>query len=116
VAVFDAIQPGQQIALLALVSTALSDAAVPASPLKAATEGALAAAFAQVRAGLKVELDAGDKAECPTLILSVIGDDAGRDGPLLDAKDTDWDEWDLLIEEVEVRHERRQTGSARSPA
>jgi hypothetical protein len=102
-AVFDTHQPGQQIALLALVGIALSVAATPAPPLTAATEGALAAAFAQVRAWLEVELDASEKAECRTLILAAVGDDAGRDGPLPDAKDTDWDEWELLIEEVEAR-------------
>src|SRR4051794_34540914 len=56
VRVFDVLQPGQQVALLAYVGTALSDPAVAAPPLTAATEGAVAAAFAQLWAWLEVEL------------------------------------------------------------
>jgi hypothetical protein len=100
---FDVLQPGQQVALLAQVGTALSDPAAPAPPLTAATEGALAAVFAQLRAWLEVELDAGDSTECRKLLLGAIGDAAGRDGPLPEPTEADWGEWELLIEEVEAR-------------
>lgn len=103
VRVFDSLQPGQQVALLVLVGTALSDPNVPAPPLTAATEGALAAVLAQVRAWLEVELDAGEGTGCRRLILAAVGDAAGRDGPLPEPSVTDRDEWELLVEEVETR-------------
>jgi hypothetical protein len=103
VPVFDVLQPGQQVALLAQVGTALSDPASPAPPLTAATEGALAAVFAQLRAWLEVELYDADKAECRRLILGAVGDAAGRDGPLPEPTESDHNEWELLIEEVEAR-------------
>src|SRR6476620_6183242 len=80
VRVFDALQPGQQVALLAQVGTALSDPAVPAPPLTAATEVALAAMFAQLRALLDVEPDTAEKSECRRLILGAVGEVPGRDG------------------------------------
>jgi hypothetical protein len=101
--VFDALQPGQQVALLAQVGTALSDPAAPAPPLTAATEGTLAAVFAQLRAWLETELYDGEKAECRRLLLGAVGDAAGRDGPLPAETEPDAGEWELLIEEVEAR-------------
>jgi hypothetical protein len=103
VRVFDVLQPGQQVALLAQVGTALSDPAAPAPPLTAATEGALAAMFAQLRAWLEVELDAGETTECRRMILGAVGDAAGQDGPLPEPTETDAGEWELLLEEVEAR-------------
>src|SRR5207245_4716572 len=93
----------QQVALLAQVGPALSDPSVPAPPLTAATEGALAAVLAQVRTDLEMELDARDSTECRRLILAAVGDVAGRDGPLPEPTAADWDEWEMLIEEVEAR-------------
>jgi hypothetical protein len=103
VTAFDALQPGQQVALLARVGTALADPVVPAPPLTAATEGALAAVLGQVRAWPEVELFDGDKTECRSLILAAVGEDAGRDRPVPDAGEADWDEWEVLIEQVEAR-------------
>ena len=100
---FDVLQPGQQVALLAQVGTALSDPATPAPPLTAATEGALAAVFAQLRAWLEVELDTGETTECRRLILGAVGEAAGRDGPLPEPTESDQGEWELLFEEVEGR-------------
>jgi hypothetical protein len=59
--------------------------------------------LAQVRAWLEVELDAGETTECRRLILAAIGDAAGWDSPLPEPTETDQEEWDLLIEEVEAR-------------
>jgi hypothetical protein len=103
VRVFDVLQPGQQVALLAQVGTALSDPAGPAPPLTAATEGAVAAVFAQLRAWLEVELFDGDKAGCRRLILGAVGEPAGRDGPLPQPTEANAGEWELLVEEVEAR-------------
>jgi hypothetical protein len=100
---FDALQPGQQVALLALVGTALSDPSVPAPPLTAATEGALAAVLEQVRTGLETELGAGHSTACRQLILAAVGDVAGRDDPLPAPTETDPDEWELLVDEMESR-------------
>lgn len=100
---FDVLQPGQQVALLAQVGTALSEPVVPAPPLTAATEGALAAVFAQLRTWLEFELYDADKAECRRLLLAAVGEDAGRDGPLPEPTEPDVGEWELLIEEVEAR-------------
>jgi hypothetical protein len=103
VRVFDMLQHGQQVALLAQVGTALTEPAVPAPPLTAATEGALAAVFAQLRAWLEMELLDGDKTECRSLILGAVGEATGRDVPLPDPRDTNGDEWEMVIEEVEAR-------------
>jgi hypothetical protein len=103
VRVFDVLQPGQQVALLALVGTALTDPAAPAPPLTAATEGASAAMFAQLTAWLEVELDTGEETECRRLILAAVGEAAGCDGPLPEPTETDPGEWELLLEEVEAR-------------
>jgi hypothetical protein len=104
VRVFDVLQPGQQVALLALVGTALSDPTVPAPPLTAATEGALAAVFGLLRAWLETELaGAGgtdDPAHVRRLVVEAVGDAAGRDSPL---PEPDAGEWEMLIEEVEAR-------------
>ena len=104
---FDALQPGQQVALLAQVGTALSDPHVPAPPLTAATEGALGAVFALVRAWLEMELAGaageGDPAHVRRLLLGAVGEAAGRDGPLPEPTEADWAEWELLLEEVEAR-------------
>jgi hypothetical protein len=101
---FDALQPGQQVALLALVGKALSDPTVVAPPLTAATEGAAAAVLAQVREWLLGnELADTDRTECRRLILAAVGEVVGRDHPLPALTDTDPDEWELLIDEVEAR-------------
>jgi hypothetical protein len=105
--VFDALQPGQQIALLAQVGAALSDPEVPAPPLTAATEGALAAVFALLRAWLEAELEGAvggrDPAHVRGLLLGAVGQAAGRDGPLPEPTEADVPEWELLFEEVEAR-------------
>jgi hypothetical protein len=100
---FDALQPGQQLALLAMVGTALSDPNVPAPPLTAATEGALAAVIDQVRTDLEMELDGGDSTACRRLILAAVGEVAGRVYPLPAPANRDWDEWEIVIDEIESR-------------
>jgi hypothetical protein len=100
---FDVLQPGQQVALLALVGTALSDPSVPSPPLTAATEGAVAAVLAQVRTDLELEFDAGDSTACRRLILAAVGEGAGREYPLPAPTVSDPDEWEILIDEVEAR-------------
>lgn len=100
---FDALQPGQQIALLALVGTALSDPAVPAPPLTAATEGAVAAVFGEMRDWLDIELEAGDSQECRWFIWGAAREAVGRCRRLPDPSDADPDEWEMLIDEVESR-------------
>jgi hypothetical protein len=100
---FDVLKPGQQVALLALVGTAVSNPTVPAPPLTAATEGALAAVLAQVRAELEMELDASDSTACQRLILGAVGNPAGRDRPLPAPADRKWGEWEMLIDEIESR-------------
>jgi hypothetical protein len=55
VRVFDALQPGQKVALLAQVGRALVDAHQSAPPLTATTEGALAAVLFFVRAVVWLE-------------------------------------------------------------
>jgi hypothetical protein len=100
---FDALQPGQQVGLLALVGTALSDPSVPAPPLTAATEGTVAAILAQVRTDLEMELDADDSTECRRLILDAVGDVPGRDHPLPAPTESDPDEWEMVIDEIEAR-------------
>jgi hypothetical protein len=100
---FNVLQPGQQVALLATVGTALLDPSVPPPPLTAATEGALAAVIDQVRTDLEMELDGGNSTGCRRLILEAVGDVAGREYPLPAPADRDWDEWEMLIEEMESR-------------
>jgi hypothetical protein len=101
---FDTLQPGQHVALLALVGKALSDLSVPAPPLTAATEGALAVIFVQVREWLlEIELTDNDPTDCRRLILAAIGDSVGRDYPLPAPTDADPDEWEMLIDEIEAR-------------
>ena len=56
VRVFDDLQAGQQIGLLALVGKALTDPNMPSPPLSAATEGTLAAIFAMLRGWLEGDL------------------------------------------------------------
>src|SRR4051794_19802651 len=102
VRVFDDLQPGQQIGLLALLGRALTDPTMPSPPLSAATEGALAAIFAMLRGWLDVEIDVGENTTIRQLILGAVGD-AARDDPLPAVADKDADEWDMLIEEVEDR-------------
>jgi hypothetical protein len=105
---FDCLQPSQQVGLLAEVGRALSNPDVPAPPLTAATEGALAAVLAIVRVILRLELDgpgylAGGPTAWRRLVLGAVGDPAGRDDPLPAATDADPEEWDLPLEEVESR-------------
>lgn len=102
VRVFDDLQPGQQIGLLALVGTALTNPMMPSPPLSAVTEGTLAAIFAMLRGWLDVEIDVGEQTTIRQLILGAVGE-AARDYPLPAVTDKDADEWDMLIEEIEDR-------------
>ena len=102
VRVFDDLQPGQQIGLLALVGKALTDPNMPSPLLSAATEGTLAAIFAMLRGWLDVELDAGEQIAIRQLILVAVGNDE-RDYPLPIVTNPDGDEWKILLEEVEDR-------------
>jgi hypothetical protein len=108
VRVFDALQHGQQVGLLARVGRALSDPDVPAPPLTAVTEGALAAVFAVLLAGLDLELAAAglpgfDPAGVRRLVLEAVGGSAQRGDPPPAVTDPDPHEWDLLMEEVAGR-------------
>src|SRR4051812_14309156 len=55
VAVFDVLQPGQKLALLADVAQALRDPAIPTPRHTAANEGAVAAVYTTVRLLLEQE-------------------------------------------------------------
>jgi hypothetical protein len=105
---FDALQYGQQVGLLAQVGRALSDPGVPAPPLTAVTEGAVAAIFAVLRAGLDLELTAAglptfDPTGVRRLLLAAVGNAHGQDDPRPAVTDPERHEWDLLLEEVEGR-------------
>jgi hypothetical protein len=102
VRVFDDLQHGQQIGLLAIVGKALTDPTMPSPPLSAATESTLAAIFAMLRGWLDVEIDVGAHTTIRQLILGAVSEVA-RDDPLPAPADKDEDEWDMLIEEVEDR-------------
>src|SRR5215207_9979609 len=108
VRVFDSLQHGQQIGLLALVGRGLSGARVPAPPLTAATEGAVAAVFAVLRAGLDLDLAAAglpgfDPTGVRRLILGAVADAGGRDDPPPAVTESDPGEWELLLEELQSR-------------
>jgi hypothetical protein len=107
VRVFDALQPAQQVALLALVGAALSDPQAPAPPLTAATEGTLGAVFDLLRAWLEMELAGaageGDPTHVRRLLLAAVADAGGRDGTVPEPTDATPGEWELLLEEVEAR-------------
>jgi hypothetical protein len=102
VRVFDALQPSQQVALLALVGRALADPTASTPPLTAVTEGALAAVFAMLRAALDQELEDAGETKVRCLILDAVGEGV-RDVPLPAPTEPDPEEWELLIEEVEER-------------
>ncbi|AGA26051.1 hypothetical protein [Singulisphaera acidiphila] len=67
VAIFDRLQPNQQIAMLLLVGKALRDKSEPAPDLTAMTEGTVAAVFEHLRREVGVEID--------------VEDDVRREGP-----------------------------------
>jgi hypothetical protein len=103
---FDDLQPGQQLALLALVGQALRDEATPTPPLTAHNEAAIATAFESVRQS--IELEADDEGEAGTfwrgLVRMAYGrTEAGRGEPLPAATCDDHKEWDLLIESLSDR-------------
>ena len=55
--VFDRLESGSQLALLALVGKALSDEAIPSPDLTANTEGAVAAIFEQIAQEVTMEIE-----------------------------------------------------------
>jgi hypothetical protein len=59
VAVFDRLQPASKLAMIALVSKALTDDDEPCPPLTAQTEGTFAAIYAAIRQEIAVEIDPG---------------------------------------------------------
>ncbi|HKB40783.1 MAG TPA: hypothetical protein VKD72_30435, partial [Gemmataceae bacterium] len=63
---FDDLQPGQKLALLALVGKALRDEAAPTPPLTAHNEAAIAAVFENVRQSIELEADAEGEAGTPS--------------------------------------------------
>jgi hypothetical protein len=116
VEVFDALQPNQKLALLALVGKALKDESVPPPDLTAYTEGAVAAVFSCLLANLECEIDmsGGRKRKqvepsfpsTRSLILAAFEATAGREeweGKLPGPKSRDLDKWRLLLQCLEMR-------------
>jgi hypothetical protein len=104
--VFDALQPGQQLALLAAVGRALSDEAVPAPELTALHEGTVAAVFNHARqtaveqAGNPGEPDGVETATSwRGLVLAACREALGEsESPLPTASSDDAEAWALLVD------------------
>lgn len=97
---FDCLTPEQKLALLADVSTALRDPAVPTPPHTAANEGAIMAVIATFENMLKVELE-GDEGQTQLRTLLLAAFDRGRPDRLPKPTTKKWERWDDLIERFE---------------
>src|SRR5262249_10813758 len=103
--VFEHLTPEQKLALLADTAHALRDPAVSVPHHTAANEGAIAAVFSMIQAGLEMELDiAGmeDEGVKPTeirrLLRALCKGSEEREEPLPEETATDAEEWDWLLE------------------
>lgn len=111
VAVFDSLQPSQQLAMLALVGEALRDSTVPAPVLTAHTEGAIAAVYRHISMMIEFEIDRETDPcdeDSPTfwreLVLGAANqDDEDWEEPLPDVSCDDIGEWDFVLECVSDR-------------
>lgn len=111
VAVFDSLQPSQQLAMLALVGEALRDSSIPAPELTAHTEGAVAAAYRHISLMIEFEIgrenDPSDE-DSPTfwrdLVLAAANqDDEDWEEPLPDVRCDNIGDWDFVLECVSDR-------------
>jgi hypothetical protein len=109
ISAFDALQPRQRLALLALVGTALQDEAMPAPRLTAHTEATVAVVFEHIRQSVETEIELGSEIE-PTetpqswrdLILAAYRQAAGKEEVQLPSPSCDdFEEWNLLLECLE---------------
>lgn len=111
VAVFDSLQPSQQLAMLALVGEALKDSTIPAPELTAHTEGAVAAVYRHTSLMIEFEIgrenDPSDE-DSPTfwreLVLAAANqDDEDWEEPLPGVRCDDMGEWNFVLDCVSDR-------------
>jgi hypothetical protein len=103
---FDTLQPGQKLALLAIVGKALSDQSVPTPAHTAHNEATIAAVFQHVRQSVLVEIETQDEPESADhatywrgLVLAACREISDEwDHPLPAATCDDAAEWELLVE------------------
>jgi hypothetical protein len=104
VSVFDALQPGQKVAMLAIVGKALLDKTTPCPELTAVAEGTVAAIFEQIEQAVELEIDVGsDPGAQPVfwrqLILAACKEAEGEDDePLPKVTSDDLEDWRCLVE------------------
>jgi hypothetical protein len=108
VRVFDALSSEQKLTLLADVTQALRDPAIPTPRHTAANEGAIAAVFATIRNTLEEELafshdETDASTEIRSLLLAVTADAEEQPEDLPDLMEADPEPWEWLLEAVEER-------------
>ena len=98
VGLFDKLTHAQKIALFSEVGTALLEDASGMPELNAVNEAAIAAVFEQIKGQIGCEVDA-DRCELRKLVVGILRREfLADDLELPDAKSSDVDEWESLVE------------------